>query len=143
MSPSVTKSNSPAAGAGSLLTTGLPRARLTVPSGAKNGGRGLPSGFSTFGSFSGTGVPRNAGAGSSISMATIFTISVHAAGSRFASRSAALFGRIPSFAGRSSVARRRRRWLYGAVTVEPVSTPPRRSTRPQHESRRPASLQHR
>ena len=48
--------------AGSLVETGIPRARLTVPFGARNGPRDLPGG-ATFGSSVTFGVPRNAGAG--------------------------------------------------------------------------------
>ena len=49
MSPSVTQTSSPMMGFGSLLVTGLPRERLTVPFGTKKGGRGLSSYFSRCG----------------------------------------------------------------------------------------------
>jgi len=57
-------------GSSSLLDTGLPSATLDVPAGARNGGRGLPSGFSRLGTLKFCGVPTNMGFGSSISMAS-------------------------------------------------------------------------
>src|SRR3982751_314935 len=53
-------------GSESLLDTGLCRATLVVPAGARNGGRGLPNGFSRFATLGGAGVPSKSGFGSTI-----------------------------------------------------------------------------
>ena len=60
-------------GSSSLAEMGLAAARLVVPSGARNGGRGLPSGFSRLSTLISCGVPTNIGLGSSISTGTSFT----------------------------------------------------------------------
>src|SRR5271157_4440549 len=56
-------SRSPTAGSITLLVTGLPRATLAVPAGARKGGRGLSLSFSRFGTFKLRGVPSNSGLG--------------------------------------------------------------------------------
>jgi hypothetical protein len=60
-------------GSSSLLETGFSRATFVVPAGAKNGGRGLPKGFSRLGTRVSCGVPTNIGLGFLISIGTIST----------------------------------------------------------------------
>src|SRR5512140_585617 len=62
--------SSPIIGCSSELVTGFLNATFLVPSGARNGGRGPPSGFSRFGTCRLPGVPTNIGLGSLISSGT-------------------------------------------------------------------------
>src|SRR5258708_7586095 len=65
LSPSVTKASSPMTGDESLLVTGLPFERSTVPAGTMRSGRFPPSGGSRLGIWMGRGVPANSGFGRS------------------------------------------------------------------------------
>jgi hypothetical protein len=82
LSPSVTMSYVPKIGSCSEPFTGLPLETRTVPSGARNGGRGAPRGFSRFLTptiFS--GVPTNWGLGSVRAIGTRLPFFSEAAGS--------------------------------------------------------------
>jgi len=68
-------------GSSSLLETGLFKVTFVVPSGAKNGGRALPNGFSRLGTFVSWGLPTNIGFGSFISIGTKPAVFAGAAGS--------------------------------------------------------------
>jgi hypothetical protein len=63
-------------GSSSLLLTGLPRATFVVPAGAKNGGRGLPNGFSRFSTLVSCGVSTNMGFGNVMSSGTSLNLSL-------------------------------------------------------------------
>ena len=58
-------------GNSSVLVTLFPSATFLVPFGARNGGRGLPKGFSRLGTDKFVGVPTNIGSGSSILIGSI------------------------------------------------------------------------
>jgi hypothetical protein len=58
--------------------TGFCNATFFVPSGARNSGRGLPRGFSRFGTAMFVGVPTNIGFGSLISSGKSFSPAVGA-----------------------------------------------------------------
>ena len=72
-SSSVIISISPIIGSSSVLATGFPNATFFVPSGARNGGRALPNGFSRLGTCIFCGVPMNIGFGSLSSIGTNFS----------------------------------------------------------------------